>query len=75
MTNQQSSNNSMLETKRKCVMCKQVAIVKYRPFCSKRCADLDLGKWLNASYIISDVSAPDDNDFSSDYADIKNKFD
>jgi uncharacterized protein len=24
----------------------------YRPFCSKRCADLDLGRWLNGSYAI-----------------------
>ena len=25
---------------------------KYRPFCSKRCADLDLGNWFNESYSI-----------------------
>lgn len=23
---------------------------KYRPFCSKRCADIDLGRWLNEDY-------------------------
>lgn len=26
--------------------------MKYRPFCSKRCADIDLGNWLNGSYAI-----------------------
>lgn len=26
---------------------------KYQPFCSKRCADLDLGAWLSDSYKIS----------------------
>jgi hypothetical protein len=26
------------------------------PFCSKRCADLDLGAWLNGSYRIADAS-------------------
>lgn len=31
-------------------MCDAEAVSKYRPFCSKRCADRDLGKWLNASY-------------------------
>ena len=23
---------------------------KYRPFCGKRCADIDLGRWLNEDY-------------------------
>jgi len=26
---------------------------KYRPFCSRRCADIDLGRWLNGSYAIA----------------------
>lgn len=25
---------------------------RYRPFCSRRCADIDLGRWLNGSYAI-----------------------
>lgn len=53
-------------TGRKCVMCKHPAIAKYRPFCSKRCADLDLGKWLNESYVVSGTPNDDENDFSSD---------
>lgn len=53
-------------TGRKCVMCKHPAIVKYRPFCSKRCADLDLGKWLNESYVVGGTAQDDENDFSSD---------
>jgi len=24
----------------------------YRPFCSRRCADIDLGRWLTGSYVI-----------------------
>ena len=35
-----------------CVMCGRPAQTAYRPFCSKRCADLDLGKWLKGSYAI-----------------------
>lgn len=53
-------------TGRKCVMCKHAAIHKFRPFCSKRCADLDLGKWLNESYVVNDTSPSEENDFSSD---------
>lgn len=33
-----------------CPICDGQTIVLYRPFCSKRCADIDLGKWLTGSY-------------------------
>lgn len=33
-----------------CPICDKKPDPKYRPFCSKRCADVDLGKWLNGSY-------------------------
>ncbi|SMX32267.1 zinc-binding protein [Actibacterium lipolyticum] len=33
-------------------MCGKDAVQKYRPFCSGRCADLDLGKWLTGEYAI-----------------------
>lgn len=33
-----------------CPICQKTAEKAYRPFCSKRCADIDLGKWLNEEY-------------------------
>ena len=33
-----------------CPICRKSNAAKYRPFCSKRCADLDLGRWLNETY-------------------------
>ena len=33
-----------------CPICQKETDRKYRPFCSKRCADIDLGRWLNGSY-------------------------
>lgn len=33
-----------------CPICSNPTQPKYRPFCSRRCADLDLAKWLNGSY-------------------------
>ncbi len=37
----------------KCPICKkELTDTKYKPFCSKRCADIDLGNWLNGSYAI-----------------------
>ncbi|MEM1039347.1 MAG: DNA gyrase inhibitor YacG [Pseudomonadota bacterium] len=38
-----------------CPQCGKTALHAYRPFCSKRCSDLDLGAWLNGSYAIAGV--------------------
>lgn len=35
-----------------CPICGEDTIKPFRPFCSKRCADIDLGKWLNGSYAV-----------------------
>ncbi len=45
-----------------CPICTRPTDAKYRPFCSKRCADVDLAKWLTGSYAIpaSDSDDPDD---------------
>ncbi|MEX0277277.1 MAG: DNA gyrase inhibitor YacG [Ruegeria sp.] len=50
-----------------CPICGENTVPTYRPFCSKRCADLDLAKWLNGSYAIpsqreEDVETEDDVD-------------
>lgn len=36
----------------KCPNCGKLRQQAYRPFCSKRCADLDLGRWFNEDYRI-----------------------
>ena len=36
----------------KCPLCSKAAIEAFKPFCSKRCADLDLGRWLRGEYAI-----------------------
>jgi endogenous inhibitor of DNA gyrase (YacG/DUF329 family) len=35
---------------------------RWRPFCSKRCADVDLGRWLGEAYRIQAVEADDEDD-------------
>lgn len=35
-----------------CPICEKETVKDYRPFCSRRCADVDLGKWLNGSYAV-----------------------
>ena len=48
---------------RRCPICKSEAVEAYKPFCSKRCADIDLGKWFNDSYAIA--GNEDDEDATS----------
>ncbi len=43
-----------------CPICNKKSDAKYRPFCCKRCADVDLGKWLNGSYAVPSVETDDD---------------
>jgi endogenous inhibitor of DNA gyrase (YacG/DUF329 family) len=45
---------------RKCALCGKPQDAKFRPFCSKRCADLDLGRWLNGEYSIPGAPEPED---------------
>jgi uncharacterized protein len=42
-----------------CPTCGKDSVEKYRPFCSKRCADVDLGRWLTGSYAIP-ADSPED---------------
>ncbi len=36
----------------KCPTCGKPAAATHRPFCSPRCADVDLHRWLTGSYVI-----------------------
>lgn len=42
-----------------CPICGKPAALPHRPFCSARCADVDLHRWLSGTYRIeSDEDAP-----------------
>ncbi len=45
----------------KCPICKKETVEKYRPFCSKHCANVDLGRWFNGSYAVP-ADTPEDMD-------------
>lgn len=53
---------------RVCPTCKQPATEpRYRPFCGKRCADVDLQRWFSGAYAVpavEDREVPDDDDAS-----------
>jgi endogenous inhibitor of DNA gyrase (YacG/DUF329 family) len=35
-----------------CPLCRKPAAETYRPFCSRRCADVDLQRWLSGGYVL-----------------------
>lgn len=43
----------------RCPLCRAPAVQAYRPFCSKRCADVDLHRWLKGTYAIATSEAED----------------
>lgn len=43
----------------KCVLCGKLADPAHRPFCSRRCADVDLHRWLGGVYRIETDEEPD----------------
>ncbi len=51
-----------------CPICKRPAQPKFRPFCSARCAEIDLGRWFAEDYRIPsappDPSAEDDDNIT-----------
>ena len=45
-----------------CPECGDTTEHRYRPFCSKRCADVDLSRWLSGAYAIAGGNADEDED-------------
>jgi endogenous inhibitor of DNA gyrase (YacG/DUF329 family) len=43
-----------------CPLCGKPREEKFRPFCSKRCADIDMGRWLKEGYAIPTEEPPDE---------------
>jgi endogenous inhibitor of DNA gyrase (YacG/DUF329 family) len=43
----------------KCVICGKPQDAKFKPFCSKRCADVDLNRWFSGGYAIPAVEEDD----------------
>lgn len=35
-----------------CPICGEPSKVEFKPFCSVKCADIDLGKWFSGAYVV-----------------------
>jgi uncharacterized protein len=55
-----------------CPICKADTDAAHRPFCSSRCADIDLGKWLTGGYVIAVDDSSSSEDDGSDAAASRN---
>lgn len=44
--------DSPISTLRRCPICGKPAVLAHRPFCSPRCGQIDLGRWLKGNYRI-----------------------
>jgi uncharacterized protein len=45
---------------KKCPICGKPAVEASKPFCSERCRDVDLNRWLSNSYVVP--AAKDDDE-------------
>ena len=39
-------------SKPKCAICSEPQVAAFKPFCSQKCADIDLGKWFSGAYVV-----------------------
>jgi endogenous inhibitor of DNA gyrase (YacG/DUF329 family) len=47
---------------KRCAICGRPADPSFQPFCSKRCADVDLNRWLSGVYVVPTNEAPEDEE-------------
>jgi endogenous inhibitor of DNA gyrase (YacG/DUF329 family) len=50
----------------KCVICGKPQNEDHKPFCSKRCAEVDLNRWLSGGYAIPAVEEDDPGEEQAD---------
>jgi endogenous inhibitor of DNA gyrase (YacG/DUF329 family) len=63
MTGDPANENAPPAGTARCATCGKPVVQAYRPFCSKRCADVDLQRWFTGRYaipVVEDEDGPDD---------------
>ena len=53
---------------RNCPICRKPAAERFRPFCSKRCADVDLHRWFSGRYGIAATEQEEEAEAEEDGA-------
>jgi len=52
----------------KCPICGKPTVHAVRPFCSARCADVDLARWVSGAYVIAGGQSDADEDGDEGFA-------
>ena len=45
-----------------CPICGEDSLPRYRPFCSRKCADIDLGRWMTGAYVVPGPATEESDD-------------
>jgi endogenous inhibitor of DNA gyrase (YacG/DUF329 family) len=59
MAADKQDNPPVARAGRPCPICGKASVTAFRPFCSKRCADIDLHRWLGGVYAVPDDAGPE----------------
>lgn len=54
-----------LRPRRPCPICGKPSLQKFHPFCSNRCAQVDLNRWLGGHYVVPTDETPGEDDQDS----------
>jgi endogenous inhibitor of DNA gyrase (YacG/DUF329 family) len=49
-----------------CPICHKAAAKQFRPFCSRRCADVDLNRWFSGAYVVPTKPEEDEDGRAED---------
>jgi endogenous inhibitor of DNA gyrase (YacG/DUF329 family) len=60
------------KTRKACPICGKPVAAAFKPFCSKRCADVDLHRWLSGSYAIPVTEDEEEDERRDDSGDALN---
>jgi Uncharacterized protein conserved in bacteria len=52
---------------KRCPICGKPTVEEFKPFCSRRCADIDLNRWLSGTYVIPATEDSGDTDEDAEY--------
>ncbi len=58
IANDNSADGAPTKREQPCPICGRPASQDMRPFCSKRCADVDLHRWLGGRYVVPGETVP-----------------
>ena len=61
MTARDGAIDAAMPASAKCPICGKPVVQQNQPFCSKRCADVDLNRWLSGVYSVPVVEAEDED--------------